>query len=112
MLAVLLPVVRLVVRRRGGQGPLVLAIGVEVLELGLEHHDGQRRGQVGDELGVVGDPFVERLLDPVHLVEEHPGIGGPVAAVARGGPGDQRVDVRGQAGHDGGRRRHVLWTCL
>ena len=42
-------------------------------------------------------PSRERLGDPVDLVQQHAGVGGPLVAVAGGGPGDQRVDVRRDA---------------
>ena len=73
----------------------------------------QQRRQVGGELRVVADAVGERLDDPVDLVEQDGGVGGAQPAVARGGAGDERVDVRREA-RDPARRAAGTssWTCL
>ena len=53
--------------------------------------------QVGDQVGVLADPGVEGLGDPAQVLQQHAGVGRPLLAVAGGGPGDQRVDVVGDA---------------
>ena len=58
------------------------------------------RGEVGGELGVVLDAVGQRLGDPVELVQQHAGVGRALGPVAGGGAGDQRVDVRRDAGHE------------
>ena len=55
--------------------------------------------------GSSSTPSAQRLGDAVQLVQQHPGVGRALAAVARGGAGDQRVDVRRDAGHERRRRR-------
>ncbi len=52
------------------------------------------------------------MADPVHLVEQHSGVGWPLAAVPGGGPRDQRVDVPGNAVDLLRRRRDVLVDVL
>ena len=85
-------------------------------QLDLEHggvlgHP-RRQRQVGGQLLVVHDATGHGLGDPVELVEQHAGVGRPLVAVAGGGPGDQRVDVRRDAGDGLGRRGHVLVDVL
>ena len=57
-------------------------------------------------------PSRSAWADPVDLVQQHPGVGRSLVAVAGGRPGDQRVDVRRQAGHGSRRRRDVLVHVL
>ena len=97
-------------RQQGGE-----LVGVERVGLGVgaDRGSGAGRPQVGRQLVVVDDAGGERLGDPVHLVEQHAGVGRPLPAVAGGGAGDQRVDVRRECR---GRRRTAAgtssWTCL
>ena len=94
---------------RGEQGGEL--VGVERLGLGVvgDRRPGQ---QVGGEVGVVGDAGGERLRHPVHLVQQHAGVGRALVTVAGGGAGDQRVDVRRQAGDEARRRTDVLVHVL
>ena len=82
----------------------------EVLEVGgVEVDDGgAHRREVDGELGVVADAVGQRLRDPVQLVQQDAGVGGPGGAVAGGGAGDERVDVRRQPGHPLRGRRDVV----
>ena len=70
------------------------------------------RGQVGQQVVVAGDAVVEGVADTAHLVEEYAGVGRSQGGLACGGAGDQRVDVRRDAGRRGRGRRDVLVDVL
>ncbi len=72
----------------------------------------QQRGQVLGQLRVVADAVGERVAHPVQLVQQHGRVRGPQARLARGRPGDQRVDVRRQVGNQRRRRRDVVVHVL
>jgi hypothetical protein len=79
------------------------------------HRCGDRREEGGEVLGqllVVGDAGGQRLGDTVQVVEQHARVGRALAAVPGGGAGDQRVDVRRDAGGAQGRRGDVLVDVL
>ena len=73
---------------------------------------GSAGSQVGLQLRVLADAGRERLADPVELVEHHRRVGRPLVAVARGGAGDQGVDVPGDAGDGADGGGHVLVDVL
>ena len=60
--------------------------------------DRPRQREVGGQVVVLADAVAQGLGDPVHLVEQHAGVGRPLVEVARSGARDERVDVRRQSG--------------
>ncbi len=70
----------------------------DVVDVVLAGADRDGRGQVGGEIRVVDHPVVEGGPHPTDLVQQHPRVGGTQLAVTRGRAGDERVDVRRDAG--------------
>ncbi len=110
---VALLVVDVAVPRGGGDDVLgVDDLRGELAGRGAHAADGGGGRQVVEQVLVVDHAVVQRVPDATDLVEEHARVGRAVRRVAGGGAGDQRVDVRRDAGGAGRGGRDVLVDVL